>query len=68
MDISIIQGLILELKVFFFSMSVLTVIFYLLHAVSVFSLKRGKIVNSSSELALFGAAVSYIVTMLICGF
>jgi hypothetical protein len=48
-------------------MAIFVVIMGLLHIASVFSLKEGKLVTSESKLALFGAAIAYIITMLICG-
>ena len=62
-----ITTLILELKVFLFIMAILTIIVDAFHVVSVFRLKNGKLATQN-ELIVFGAALSYILTMLICGF
>jgi hypothetical protein len=49
-------------------MAIFVVLIGILHVFSVFSLKQGKLVTSEAKLALFGASVAYIMTMLICGF
>lgn len=60
--------LLLQFKVFLFIMSIFYVIVGILHTVSVFRFKTGKIVASESGLVVFGMSLSYIITMLICGF
>ena len=59
--------LLLQIKVFLFILAVLTVIVDLFHVISVFRLKSGKLATKN-ELVVFGIAISYILTMLICGF
>lgn len=61
-------SLLLQLKVFLFIMAIFIVLAGILHIITVFRLKNGKLVESQNKLALFGAAVAYIITMLICGF
>lgn len=61
-------SLLLQLKVFLFILAALVVIVDVLHIISVFRLKNGKLVSSNKDLWTFGIAVSYIITMLICGF
>lgn len=61
-------SLLLQLKVFLFILASLVVLIDILHIVSVFRLKSGKIVTSNKNLWIFGSAISYIITMLICGF
>jgi hypothetical protein len=60
--------LLLQIKVFLFIMAWFTVILDALHIVSVFRFKNGKLFSSDRELTLFGVAVAYILTILICGF
>ena len=62
-----IANLLLQLKVFLFIMAILTVLVDIFHVISVFRLKSGKLATQN-ELLVFGMAVSYILTMLICGF
>jgi hypothetical protein len=62
-----IASLLLQLKVFLFIMAILTVLVDIFHVISVFRLKSGKLATQN-ELLVFGMAVSYILTMLICGF
>lgn len=62
-----IVSLLLQIKVFLFIMAILTVIVDIFHVISVFRLKNGKLATQN-ELIIFGAALSYILTMLICGF
>ena len=59
--------LLLQIKVFLFIFAVLTVIVDIFHVISVFRLKSGKLATQN-ELVVFGVALSYILTMLICGF
>lgn len=61
-------SLLLQIKVFLFIMAVFVVLFGVLHIISVFSLKQGKIVTSEKNLTIFGVSLAYIITMLICGF
>ena len=62
-----IATLILQAKVFLFIMAVLTLIVDVFHVISVFKLKNGKLATQN-ELIVFGVALSYVLTMLICGF
>ena len=61
-------SLLLQAKVFLFILAALIVLVDILHVVSVFRLKNGKLVSSDKSLWIFGVAISYILTMLICGF
>ena len=63
-----IASLILELKVFLFIMAIFVVLVGILHTVTVFRLQSGKLISSERALTIFGSAVAYIITMLICGF
>lgn len=60
--------LLLQIKVFLFIMAIFTVLSGILHTVTIFRLKKGKLISSKKGLIIFGAAVAYIITMLICGF
>lgn len=64
----LLASIILEAKVFLFIMALLTVIFDIIHSVGVIRLKQGKLIPSLSSLVVFGVSLSYILTMLICGF
>ena len=61
------ETLLLEAKVFLFIMAMLTIFVDVFHVISVFRLKKGKLATQN-EVIVFGAALSYILTMLICGF
>ena len=62
-----IVSLLLQIKVFLFILACLTVLVDAFHVISVFRLKSGKLATQN-ELIVFGIALSYILTMLICGF
>ena len=62
-----IATLLLQAKVFLFIKAVLTLIVDVFHVISVFKLKNGKLATQN-ELIVFGVALSYVLTMLICGF
>ena len=64
---SMIATLILQLKVFLFILSILVLLVDIFHVISVFKLKSGKLATQN-ELIIFGVALSYILTMIICGF
>lgn len=61
-------SLLLQLKVFLFILSIFYVLFGILHVISVFALKNGKLFTSVKGLVYFGISLSYIITILICGF
>ena len=63
-----IVSLLFQLKVFMFIMSILVVIYGLIHVASVFMLHQGQLVESLADVTVFGMSSSYILTMLICGF
>ena len=62
-----IAALLLQLKVFLFILSILVLLVDIFHVISVFKLKNGKLATQN-ELVMFGVALSYVLTMLICGF
>ena len=64
---NMVATLLLQVKVFLFIMAIFTVIIDIFHVVSVFRLKSGKLA-SREGLIVFGVSLSYILTMLICGF
>ena len=64
---NMVATLLLQVKVFLFIMAIFTVIIDIFHVVSVFRLKSGKLA-SREGLIVFGISLSYILTMLICGF
>lgn len=64
----IITSLLLELKVFLFILAIFIILMGILHVITVFRLEQGKLISSDKELMLFGVSISYIITMLICGF
>ena len=63
-----IVSLLFQLKVFMFIMSILVVIYGLIRVASVFMLHQGQLVESLADVTVFGMSISYILTMLICGF
>ena len=63
-----ISVLLLQIKVFLFIMAWFTVILDILHIVSVFRFRQGKLFASDRDLTLFGVSLAYILTILICGF
>jgi len=63
-----ISILLLQIKVFLFIMACFTIILDLLHIVSVFRFRKGKLFASDRALTIFGVSVAYILTILICGF
>jgi hypothetical protein len=63
-----ISLLILQVKVFLFILAWLSIIFNILHIISVFRFRHGKIFSTDKDLTVFGVSVSYILTILICGF
>ena len=63
-----ITTLLLEIKVFLFIMAIFVILAAVMHVVSVFRFKNGKIVSNERGLTLFLSSVAYIITMLICGF
>jgi hypothetical protein len=50
-----------------FYLRVVVYVVDIFHVISVFRLKNGKLATQN-ELIVFGVALSYILTMLICGF
>ena len=63
-----ITTLIFQIEIFLFIMSILILIADIFHVISVFRLKNGKLIPNTKSLVIFGVALSYILTMLICGF
>jgi len=63
-----LTSLLLQIEVFLFIMSLLVMIADIFYIISVFRLKSGKMIPSTKSLVVFGASLSYILTMLICGF
>lgn len=56
-----------QIEMFLLIMAILVVLIGVLHTVSVFRFKRGKIFSSDVSLATFCVALSYIITIIICG-
>lgn len=63
----ILTSILFQIKVFLFIMSILTIIVDIFHTISVFKLEKGQLATTKG-LVVFGAALSYVITMLICGF
>lgn len=61
-------NLLYQIEVFLMIMAIFVIIVALLHVVSVFRLKKGKIVSSERGLVIFGVSLAYIITILITGF
>lgn len=62
-----LASILFQIKVFLFIMSILTIIVDIFHVISVFKLQKGQLA-STKGLVVFGIALSYIITTLICGF
>ena len=62
------MGILYQIEMFLFIMAIFVMIMSILHVISVFRLKTGKIVSSKNGLALFGVSLAYIITILITGF
>ena len=63
-----IATLLLQIKVFLFIISTIILLWDIIHVISVFALKSGKIISSEKGLYMFVIAFAYILTMIICGF
>ena len=59
--------LLFQIETFLLIMAIFIVIMGILHTVSVFRLKSGKIVSSERGLYIFGISLAYIITILITG-
>ena len=57
-----------QIEMFLFIMAIFVMISSMLHVISVFRLKTGKIVSSKNGLVLFGVSFAYIIMILITGF
>ena len=62
-----LASILFQIKVFLFIMSILTIIVDIFHIISVFKLEKGQLATTNG-LVVFGVALSYIITTLICGF
>ncbi len=62
------MGILYQIEMFLFIMAIFVMIMSILHVISVFRLKTGKIVSSKNGLVLFGVSLAYIITILITGF
>lgn len=60
--------LLFQIEVFLVIISIFIILYGILHVVSVFRLKSGKIVTSMENLVIFSLAVAYLITILITGF
>jgi hypothetical protein len=49
-------------------MAIFVILKYILHTISVFYLRSGKIIDSEKDITIFGVSLAYIITILICGF
>lgn len=63
-----VTNLLYQIEVFLLIMAIFVMIISSLHVISVFRLKRGKIVSSDRGLVIFGVSLAYIITILITGF
>ena len=62
-----ITNLIYQLEVFLLVMAIFVMVSSVLHVISVFRLKKGKIVSSERSLIIFAVSLAYIITVLITG-
>jgi len=63
-----ITNLIYQIEVFLLIMAIFVMIASVLHVVSVFRLKKGKIVSSERGLIIFSISLAYIIMIIITGF
>ena len=56
-----------QLRLFVFVFAILYIVKYTLSVIKVFRLQEGQIDNTSLDLFLLGASISYTITMLITG-
>lgn len=63
----VLTSIIFQIRLFLFIFSILIIIVDIFHVISVFKLQKGQLA-STKGLAIFGVALSYIITTLICGF
>ena len=62
------MNLVYQIKMFLLIMAIFVILVSVLHVISVFRLKKGKIVSSEKGLVIFGISLAYIITILITGF
>jgi hypothetical protein len=62
-----ITNLVYQLEVFLLIMAIFVMISSILHVISVFRLRKGKIVSSERGLLIFSISLAYIITILITG-
>lgn len=56
-----------QLRLFVFIFAILYIVKYILSVIKVFRLQEGQIDNAPLDLMLLGAAISYVITVLITG-
>ena len=62
------MNLVYQIEMFLLIMAIFVILVSVLHVISVFRLKKGKIVSSERGLVIFGISLAYIITILITGF
>ena len=62
------MNLVYQIEMFLLIMAIFVILVSVLHVISVFRLKKGKIVSSEKGLVIFGISLAYIITILITGF
>ena len=62
------EHFITQVEIFIFIFSILYIIKYTIKAINVIRMEEGKIDNTTTDLILLGASLSYIITMIYTGF
>lgn len=61
------MSLLFQVEVFLLIMAILVIIRASLRILTVFTLKRGRLIESENELTIFSLSLAYIIMILICG-
>ena len=65
---NMLENFLTQTRLFFFVLASFYLIIMILHTVSVFSLKRGKIIQNKFDAWAIAISLSYVITILISGF
>lgn len=61
------MSLLFQFEVFLLIMAIFVMIMASLRILTVFTLKRGRLIESENELTIFSLSLAYIIMILICG-
>lgn len=62
-----LMSLLFQVEVFLLIMAIFVMIRAILRILTVFTLKRGRLIESENELTVFSLSLAYIIMILICG-